>query len=74
MAGQRSVDGGAERREQGIAISFIGLAVIVVDLLVIFFAPAAFRLGRQSVFVVLIALLAVIGLGLIFWGRSRRKA
>ena len=72
-SGQGAQDGGAEKREHGVAVSFIGLALIVVDLLVIFFAPAAFRLGRQGVFIVLIVVLAIAGLILVGLGRRLRK-
>jgi hypothetical protein len=66
-------DGGAERRESGSAIWFIGLAFLVADLLVIFFAPAALRIGRHMAFFVLIAALAVVGCALMIWGRSQRQ-
>jgi protein-S-isoprenylcysteine O-methyltransferase Ste14 len=69
----RDTSDGAQRREQGVAIAFIGLAVILVDLLVVFFAPAAFRIGRQGAFVTLIIVLAVIGLALILFGQNRRR-
>ena len=72
--GPETADGGAGKREQGVAISFLGLAILVADLLVVFFAPAAFRIGRQGVFLALILALAVIGLVLVFVGRSRRRA
>jgi len=64
---------GAQRREQGVAIAFIGLALILVDLLVVFFTPAAFRIGRQGAFLIIIVVLAVIGLGLILFGQNRRR-
>jgi Na+-driven multidrug efflux pump len=67
-------DRGAEKREQGTAISFIGLAFLVANLLVVFFAPAAFRLGHRAVFAALIVILAVIGVTLVILGRSRRKS
>ena len=76
MAGtsRGTADGGAGKREQGVAISFLGLALIVADLLVVFFTPAAFRIGRQGVFLTLILALGVVGLGLVLVGRSRRRA
>jgi uncharacterized membrane protein YqjE len=73
VTGPGRADGGAEKREQGTAISFIGLAVLVVDLLVVFFAPAAFRVGRHVEFLALIVVLALIGFGLIWVGRARRR-
>jgi uncharacterized membrane protein YqjE len=73
VTGRGPTDSGAEKREQGTAISFIGLAVLVVDLLVVFFAPAAFRIGRHVEFLALIVVLAVIGFGLIWLGGARRR-
>ena len=72
--GRGTPDGGAQKREQGVAISFIGLALIVADLLVVFFAPAGFRIGRQGVFLTIILVLAVAGLSLVLLGRSRRRS
>ena len=70
MAGTGSQsDGGADRRERGMATWFVGVAFLVADLLVIFFAPAALRVGRQNAFFAVIAALAVIGCCLMAWGR-----
>jgi len=66
-------DGGAERRERGTAIWFIGLAVLIADLLVIFFAPAGIRIGHEAAFLFLIAVLAAAGFGLMIWGRRQRQ-
>jgi hypothetical protein len=54
------------------ALIVIGLGVLLADLLVVFFMPAAFRIGRQAVFTVIIVALALLGLGLVFVGRQRR--
>ncbi len=70
--GRNPADAG-EGREQGTALSIIGLGLLVAALLVVFFAPAGFRLGQQSVFLALIVVLVVLGLGFFFWGRSQRR-
>ncbi len=71
MAGRETTNG--DRAEQGNGIAVIGLALLVADLLVIFFAPAALKVQRGSVFVSLIAVLAVVGLALVIWGRGQRR-
>ena len=50
-----------EQREAGVALMFAGLAVWVAGLLVLFFLPAAVRIGQQGRFVAIMAGLAVIG-------------
>jgi uncharacterized membrane protein YqjE len=62
-------DGGAEKREQGVAVVFVGLAVLVADLLVIFFAPASFRIQQRPAFTALMLGLAVLGAILVSIGR-----
>jgi hypothetical protein len=54
------------------ALVFIGLGLWLADLLVIFFAPAAIRLGHGASFVTIIIVLAIVGLGVILLGRVRR--
>lgn len=56
------------------ALSIIGLGVWLADLLVVFFAPAGFRLGHGSTFITIIIVLAIVGLGLILLGRYQRTA
>jgi hypothetical protein len=56
------------------ALVIIGLGVWLADLLVVFFAPAAFRVGHGSSFLIIIAVLAIVGLGLILLGRRHRTA
>jgi hypothetical protein len=55
------------------AIWFVGVAFLVADMLVIFFAPAALRIGRQNIFFAIIAVLAVIGCSLMVWGRIQGR-
>jgi len=52
------------------ALTIIGLGVWLADLLVVFFAPAAFRVGHGSIIIVL----AIVGLGMILLGRNQRTA
>jgi len=60
------------RRETGTSLMFIGLAVWVVDLLVLFFMPAAVKLGRQGTFTSILTVLFALGLCLIVFGYSTR--
>ena len=56
------------------AATIIGLGIWLADLLVVFFAPAGFRLGHGPAFITIIVVLAIIGLGLILLGRYQRTA
>lgn len=56
------------------AWTIIGLGVWLADLLVVFFAPAGFRLGHGQTFISIIVVLAIVGLGLILLGRKQRTA
>lgn len=63
------------RRELGTSLMFIALILWVADLLVLFFFPAALKLGRATGFVAIIASLAGLGLFLMIWGfLARGKA
>jgi phosphatidylserine synthase len=60
-------DNALERKEQarhetGASLMFIGLAIWVADLLVVFFLPAGMKLGRQTMFLTIIIALALLGL------------
>jgi len=62
-----------ERRETGASLMFLGLAVWVADLLVVFFLPAGIKLGRYATFIGIIVALAVLGLVLMlvgYWTRG----
>jgi hypothetical protein len=61
-----------EKRETGTSLMFIGLAVWVADLLVVFFLPAGMRQGRETVFISIIATLAILGLILMIAGYAKR--
>jgi uncharacterized membrane protein YqjE len=60
------------RRETGTGLMFIGLTIWVADALVVFFLPAAMRLGSQSTFMAVIFVLALMGLLLIGTGYKMR--
>lgn len=55
------------------ALIVIGLGMLLADLLVVFFMPAAFRIGRQGTFTVIIVALALVGFVLVLVGRQRRR-
>ncbi len=61
-----------EKRETGASLMFIGLAVWVVDLLVVFFLPSGMRLGRQTMFISIIVVLFLVGLILMVSGYVKR--
>jgi phosphatidylserine synthase len=64
--------GVAEKREAGSSLMFIGLAVLVAALLVVFFLPAAIRSGNHAIFVFIISVLAVTGVGFMLRGLRLR--
>ena len=61
------------KQESATAWMFVGLALCVVDLLVVFFLPAAIKLGNQRRFAAIILILGVIGLALMMTGYSKRR-
>ena len=63
-----------QKRENSLSLMFIGLAVWVADLLVVFFLPASFRVGRETVFLGIAGVLGVLGLSLIVSGLVKRAA
>ncbi|HZQ25889.1 MAG TPA: hypothetical protein VFA89_24065 [Terriglobales bacterium] len=60
-------------RETGGSLMFVGLAVWVVDLLVVFFLPAAVKVGREPQFLGVIVALGILGLLLMGFGYSARS-
>jgi uncharacterized membrane protein len=62
-----------EKRESGAGLMFIGLALWVAGLLVVFFLPASVKVGRQESFLNIIAGLALLGLVLLIAGYWKRK-
>jgi NADH:ubiquinone oxidoreductase subunit 3 (subunit A) len=62
-----------DRRETGTGFMFIATALWVSDLLVIFFFPAAVRLGKYTSFLAVVAALAFLGLALFVKGYEMRS-
>jgi hypothetical protein len=62
------------RRETGGSLIFIGLAVWVAGLLVMFFLPAGMKMGRETMFISVIAALGMLGLLLMILGYMMRGA
>jgi uncharacterized membrane protein len=68
-----AVVGTSEKRETGTSLMFVGLALWVSDLLVIFFLPAGMKLGNYISFLAIVAALALFGLALMVKGYEMRK-
>jgi uncharacterized membrane protein YqjE len=62
-----------EKRETGSSLMFAGLAVWVAGLLVLFYMPAATRIGHQGRFGAILVGLAVLGAGLMARGWWMRR-
>ncbi len=63
-----------EKQERGASLMFIGLAVWVGGLLVLFYLPAAVRIGHQGRFAAILVALGVLGAVLMASGwRMRRR-
>ena len=62
----------ADKAETGSSLMFIALALWVAALLVVFFLPAAVRIGRHEVFVWIISILVVGGIGFLLRGLQLR--
>lgn len=62
----------ADKQETGTALMFIGLAILVADLLVVFFLPSGYKVGRQSTFLAIIIVLALLGLIFLLTGYRKR--
>jgi hypothetical protein len=63
------------RSELGGSLMFIGLALWVADLLVVFYLPALLKNNGRGIFIGVVAVLAVVGLILMIVGYgSRRKS
>lgn len=64
--------GPEEKRETGTSLILLGLAVWVVDLLVVFFLPSGLKLGRYATFFGIIIAMGVLGLALLITGYKTR--
>ena len=62
-----------EKQEAGASLMFAGLAVWVAGLLVLFFLPAAVRIGYQGRFAAILAVLGVLGAALMARGWWMRR-
>jgi hypothetical protein len=62
----------ADKTETGSSFMFIGLALWVAGLLVVFFLPAAIKIGRHGVFLCIISLLALGGIAFMVRGLHLR--
>ncbi len=62
----------ADGQETGSSLMFIGLALWVAALLVVFFLPAALKAGRHGLFVFIISILVVGGVGFMLRGFQLR--
>jgi hypothetical protein len=60
------------KRETGASLMFIGLAVWVAGLLVVFFLPAGMKMGRETMFFAVIAGLTMLGALLMILGYIMR--
>jgi hypothetical protein len=61
-----------DKRESGTSLMFMGVALWVSDLLVVFFLPAGAKLGRQGTFLSIIAVVGAVGLLFLVAGYRRR--
>lgn len=61
-----------EKRETGSSLILLGLAVWVVDFLVVFFLPSGIKLGRYATFLGIIIVMGVLGLALLIIGYTAR--
>ena len=59
------------RQEYGGALIFVGLALWVADLLVVFYLPASVKVGYHSTFVGIIVVMAIAGLMLLIRGYTQ---
>lgn len=62
------------RRETGGSLMFIGLALWVAGLLVLFFLPAGMKMGRETMFFAVIAGLGFLGAIMMILGYMMRGA
>jgi len=61
-----------EKWETGTSMMLAGLAVWVVDFLVVFFLPSGVKLGRYGAFLGIIIAMALVGLSLLIVGYKAR--
>lgn len=62
-----------DKREEGASLMFVGLAVWVAALLVLFYLPAGIRYGHQHTFATVLTVLGVLGAILMGQGWALRR-
>ena len=62
-----------EKQEKGGSLMFVGLALWVAGLLVLFYMPAGVRLGHQRIFEAIVIVLGALGAVLMGRGWRMRK-
>jgi len=62
-----------QKQEMGGSLMFVGLAIWVAGLLVLFYLPAGYRLGHQAVFAAILIVLAALGAVLMGRGWTLRR-
>ena len=61
------------RRERAAALRITGWLVLLANLMVLFYLPAAQKLGRERPYEITIGVLVVIGVALLFTGARMRR-
>jgi hypothetical protein len=72
--GTRRVPEQTPRRERGAALRIAGWLVLLANLMVLFYLPAAQKLGRQRPYEIAIAVLIAVGISLVVAGTRLRRA
>jgi hypothetical protein len=71
--GQAPMPDDSARRERGSALRIAGWLVLLANVMVLFYLPAAQKLGRQRPHEIAIGLLVVLGVALLFTGARMRR-
>lgn len=72
--GQAQVPDDSARRERGAALRIAGWLVLLANIMVLFYLPAAQKLGRERPYEIAIGVLVVVGVALLFTGARMRRA
>ena len=67
------VEDDSARRERGSALRITGWLVLLGNVMVLFYLPAAQKLGRQQPYEIAIGLLVVLGVALLFAGARMQR-
>lgn len=71
--GDSRVPDDSARRERGSALRIAGWLVLLANVIVLFYMPAAEKLGKQQPYQIAIGVLIVVGVVLLFTGARMRK-